>query len=202
VAACSVSFAQKPKSIEPNTLVKLDGFTILSPPGDDWEYVLQNNRIEVLFINESSNILTGSGNSTIISVYKDSLFVPAEKGEKEYADGFLDENINDFKKIGLEELKIKSSRKFDTTIAGRKLYAIAYTSTYSIRNSKQYLDDIFFLCFPDDFKTSRVFFGFNISSSYNQPLGFFNINSAELKPIFSVMKSFKMKESADPEIKN
>lgn len=199
---CSTAIAQKAKSIEPNTLIKLDGFTITSPSGDDWEYAKHKSHREVYLYNESSNILTGSATSTVISVYKDSLITPADKEEKEYADAYLDKNVSDFKHAGLTGAKIKSTRKFDTTIAGRKFYAIAYNASYRIENLQLYLDDVFFLYFPEDFKASKIFFGFNISCSYNQPLGILDINSSDLKPIFGIVKSFKTKEIVNPEIRN
>lgn len=195
----STVFAQKIKSIEPNTLIKLDGFSITSPSGDDWEYTLHKSRKEVYLYYESSNILTGSATSTIVSVYKDSLITPAEKEVKEYADAYLDKNVSDFKHSGVAGVRIKSTRKSDTTITGRKFYAIAYNASYRIENLQLYLDDVFFLYFPDDFEESRIFFGFNISCSYNQPLGIFNINSSDLKPVFGILKSFKMQESVKPE---
>ncbi|MBK6506875.1 MAG: hypothetical protein IPG02_14700 [Ignavibacteria bacterium] len=198
VAVCSVSFAQKTKSIEPNTLVKLNGFTVTSPSDDDWEYVISKDKGTVNFILESSNILTGSVNKTFISVFKDSILIETESSRKQLAENLLEEDLRAFKNAGFENLKMNGKRHFDTTIAGRRYYGIIFSCKFTLPDWHvwTYYESVSFIFFPGDSTSVKQYFGFNISSSYNQPLGVIKTNSAELKPIFSLMKSFKYDEAA------
>lgn len=198
IAPLSISFAQKMKSIEPNTPVKLNGFTVTSPSDDDWEYAVAKDKRTVNFMLESSNILTGSTNKTFISVFKDSILIEAQTSEKQLAEKLLEEDLNGFRNAGFEKITVNGKRHFDTTVAGRMYYGIVYSGKYTLPDWHvwTYYDNISFIFFPSDSTSSRQYFGFNISSSYNQPLGMISINSSELKPIFSILKSFRSDEAA------
>lgn len=196
----NVSFAQKSKSIEENTLLKLNGYTIVSPSGDDWEYFITPDKNQVQFSNESSSFLTGKENLSIIIILKDTLFNEIHKTEKEYADEFLEENLNDFQSLD-RFMKVNRSRRFDTTIAGNTYYALSFSANnYKNVIPPTYSDILCFMYFPDDFNTGRIFYQFNIISYYNLPLGKKNSNSSDLKPIFSIMKSIKREVNHTPDI--
>lgn len=193
----NVSFAQKSKSIKGNSTVELNRYSVVSPSGDDWKYFTTPDMNTVQFICKSSNFLSGKENSTFAVVIKDSLLGEIVKSEREYADEFLEENLNGFKSYEAN-MKIKRNRKFDTTVAGRNyfsMYSSADDHDYAIPST--YADNLFFIYFPDDFKTSRIFYQFLISSYYNLPTGNKKSNESDLKPVFSLMKSFKVKESVD-----
>lgn len=95
--ALNQSFAQKAKSINGNTTLELNRFSVVSPPGDDWKYFITPDKNIVQFIYESSDLLTGKENSTFAVVLKDSVLTAIDKSENEYADEFLEENLNGFK---------------------------------------------------------------------------------------------------------
>lgn len=189
-AALNFSFAQKTKSINGNTTLELNRFSVVSPPGDDWKYFITPDKNIVQFIYESSDFLTGKENSTFAAVLKDSVLTAIDKSEKEYSDEFLEENLNGFK--SQEHMNIIRSRKFDTSIAGRYLFAISSTANdHDIAVTASYADNLFFIYFPDDFKTTRTFYQFQIAGYYNLPLGKKNSNESDLKPIYSIIKSFR-----------
>jgi len=60
-----------------------------------------------------------------------------------------------------------------------------------------YADYLFLIHFPDDFKTNHTFYQFLITGYYNMPLGKKNSNESDLKPVFILMQSFKIKKTVD-----
>lgn len=195
MTAFSISSAQITKSIKGNTTLELNRFSVNSPSGDDWEYFITPDKNIVQFIYESSDFLSGKENSTFAVVLKDSVFTKIDKSEKEYADEFLEENLNGF--ISNEYMNIIRSRKFDTSIAGRYLFAVSSAADdHDFAVPPTYADILFFIFFPDDFKTTRTFYRFQIAGYYNLPLGKKNSNESDLKPIYSIVKSFRMEEPA------
>ena len=190
-ATLNISFAQKAKSINGNTTLELNRFSVVSPPGDDWKYFVTPDKNIVQFIYESSDFLTGKENSTFAAVLRDSVLTAIDKSEKEYSDEILEENLNGFK--SQEHMNIIRSRKFDTSIAGRYLFAMSSAaSDHDIVIPATYADILLFIYFPDDFKTTRTFYQFLITGYYNLPLGKKNSNESDLKPIYSIVKSFRM----------
>ena len=199
-SAFSVSIAQKAKSIKGNTTLELAGYSVVSPSGDDWKYFIIPDRNTVQFMYESSNFLNGKENSTFVVVFKDSLLSEIDKSEREYADEFLKENLNGFK--SQEHMNVKRSKNFDTTIAGRNFYAMSSSADdLGIAIPCTYADNLFFIHFPDDFKTTKTFYQFVITGYYNLPLGKKNSNESDLKPVFSIMRSFRTEKKALPDKK-
>lgn len=196
LTALNMSFAQNQKEIKGNSTIELNGYSLVSPSGDDWKYFITPDKNTVQFMCESSNILTGKENSTLLVVLKDSLYKETDKSERELADKFLEENLNGFKSQE-EYMKIRNSRKCDTTIQGRKYFALfSSADDHDFVILSTYADNAFFIYFPDDFKTTRTFYQYVITSYYNLPTGNRNSNRSDLKPIFSTLKSLKYDETA------
>jgi len=57
-SALDISIAQKEKSIQGNTIIELNGFSVVSPSGDDWKYFITPDKNTVQFMFEYSNIQT------------------------------------------------------------------------------------------------------------------------------------------------
>jgi hypothetical protein len=95
-------------------------------------------------------------------------------------------------------MKITRSKKFDTAIAGKNYYAMSsFADDHDFAVAGTYADNLFLIHFPDDFKTNHTFYQFLITGYYNLPLGKKNSNESDLKPVFSLMQSFKIKETVD-----
>lgn len=201
ILANSISVAQKFEQIEGKTSLALSGFSLKSPSGDDWEYLASKDKKTVWFRDESFNFLTGEENKTYIRVFADSVTVPENKSEQEFADDYL---ANQYNKIidqtkkslaenDIDDVNVDNERKFDTVIAAKKFYSKAYSLDYSVSIlNKGYSDNLLFVYLPENFKESHSVFVFDISGSYNQPNIIFNINSSDLKPIYRMIKSFKI----------
>jgi hypothetical protein len=191
----NINVAQNFKSIEGKTTVKLNGFSVKSPSGDDWEFDISNDKNIAHFADDSFNFLTGESNSTFITVYRDTFLIITEKTEKEDAANYLNAELKIIKKhtkTSSEDVKIDTVSMFDTTIAGKKYYAMAYSTTNKISFlNEYYTDNLLFIHFPENYKTTGLFYGFLISCAYNQPL-IFDINSSDLTPIYKMIKNWQI----------
>lgn len=174
-------------------------YAVDAPAGDEWGLAeLDQVKQRVGFQRATVAVLAGQVSATtLIDVYWVPI-APAgwDLGEEQHADRYRDEELRNMNEEGVKkgQYELRNVRKGVETVAGMKLYSLRYETVAGswLTGGKQGAA-VLFLHFPPDFATRRAFYGFLITALTVR--GSIYTSSPDLKPIESVIASFRLKNS-------
>jgi len=179
------------------SIIDMDHFSVIGPPGDGWFVKIQKDQGAVEFIKRNVSQSTGSTNESImIRVFRN--WITDEKlkrlSEEEVADDFRANEETGMWTMGVMRGEyILTDVKKDTTMIGdKKLYLMSYrTSGWPKGPTRQRWinDSVLYLFFPADFKEKHFFYCFQLGHLFMQ--GF--LEKGDLTPIIPVINSLKIK---------
>jgi hypothetical protein len=179
------------------SIIDMDHFSIIGPPGDGWFVNIQKGQGIVEFIKRSVSQSTGSVTESImIRVFRN--WITDEKlkslSEEKVADDFRSNEEAGMLMMGVMrgEYDLTDVKKDATMIGDKKLYLMSYrTSGWSKGSTRQRWinDSVLYLFFPADFRDKHFFYCFQLGHLFMQ--GF--LEKGDLTPIIPVINSLQIK---------
>ena len=179
------------------SIIDIDHFSIIGPPGDGWFVNIQKGQGIVEFIKRSVSQSAGSINeAVIIRVFRNGITDEKLKrlSEEKVADDFRASEEAGMLMMGVMrgEYDLTDLKKDTAMIGDKKLYLMSYrTSGWSKGSTRQQWinDSVLYLFFPADFKESHFFYCFQVGHLFMQ--GF--LEKGDLTPIIPVINSLQIK---------